>query len=282
MAIAKWLKQSGIVLLLPHGLDGAGPEHSSSRIERMLQVYNHTYSPTRTDRLKLAHERSLHPRVKGEYQHACRLPHHTSAIFPSSSSPNEEELSQTPCRGCAKGPPPFGCTLTPSSISYEAHSTPGLQAASSKLSEMLPSTQFQPVLPDVHPPTDKIERVVLVSGKLYYELAKERAARGLEDRVALIRIEELAPFPFACLADILKPYTTSNSKLEWLWVQEEPKNQGAWGHVKDRLLTVLSGLGERAEVRFVGRREDAVPVTGIGKDYQVQQRAVVEGAFEGL
>jgi probable 2-oxoglutarate dehydrogenase E1 component DHKTD1 len=156
-----------------------------------------------------------------------------------------------------------------------------LQAASSKLSEMLPGTQFRPVLPDAQP-TDRIERVVLASGKIYYELAKERAARGLEDRVALIRIEELAPFPFAYLADILKPYTTSNSKLEWLWVQEEPKNQGAWGHVKDRLRTVLSGLGERAEVGFVGRREDAVPATGIGKDYQVQQRAVVEGAFKGL
>jgi probable 2-oxoglutarate dehydrogenase E1 component DHKTD1 len=157
-----------------------------------------------------------------------------------------------------------------------------LQAASSKLSEILPDTQFRPVLPDAYPPTDSIERVVLASGKIYYELAKERAARGLEGRVALIRIEELAPFPFAYLADILKPYTTSNSKLEWLWVQEEPRNQGAWGHVKDRLRTVLSRLGERAEVGFVGRREDAVPVTGIGRDYQVQQKAVVEGAFEGL
>jgi len=148
---------------------------------------------------------------------------------------------------------------------------------------MLLGTQFQPVLPDAHPPTGNIERVVLVSGKIYYELAKERAARGLEDRVALIRIEELAPFPFAYLAEVLIPYMTSNAKLEWLWVQEEPKNQGAWGHVKDRLGAVLSGLGaEHAEVGFVGRREDAVPVTAIGKDYQVQQRAVVEGAFQGL
>ena len=147
---------------------------------------------------------------------------------------------------------------------------------------MLPGTRFQPVLADAHPSTDKIERVVLVSGKLYYELAKERATRGLEDRVALVRLEELAPFPFSTLADVLEPYTTSTSKPEWVWVQEEPRNQGAWGHVKDRLGAVLSGLGERAEVRFVGRREGAVPATGIGRDYQVQQRAVLEGAFEGL
>lgn len=147
---------------------------------------------------------------------------------------------------------------------------------------MLPGTQFHPVLPDAHPPTDKIERVVLVSGKIYYELAKERAARSLEDRIALIRIEELAPFPFAHIADVLRPYAISTSKPEWLWVQEEPKNQGAWGHVKERLGTVLSGLGERGEVEFVGRREDAVPATGIGKAYQVQQRAVIQGAFRGL
>lgn len=147
---------------------------------------------------------------------------------------------------------------------------------------MLPGTQFHPVLPDARPPTEKIERVALVSGKIYYELAKERDARGLEDRVALIRIEELAPFPFTYLTDVLEPYTTLNSKPEWLWVQEEPKNQGAWGHVKDRLGVVLDGLGERTEVRFIGRWEDAVPATGIGKDYQVQQRAVVEGPFQGL
>ena len=155
-----------------------------------------------------------------------------------------------------------------------------LQAASSKLSEMLPGTQFRPVLPDAHPPTEKVERVALVSGKIYYELAKERAARSLEDRVALIRIEELAPFPFTYLADVLGPYLSS--KPEWLWVQEEPKNQGAWGHVKERLGAVLSGLGEPAEVRFIGRREDAVPVTGTGKDYGAQQKAVVEGPFQGM
>ncbi|KAG9310005.1 thiamine diphosphate-binding protein [Chiua virens] len=157
-----------------------------------------------------------------------------------------------------------------------------LAAASSELSEMLPGTQFHPVLPDAYAPTENIERVVLVSGKFYYELAKERAARGMEERVALIRIEELAPFPFSYLEEVLRPYTMLSVKPEWFWVQEEPKNQGAWGHVKDRLGAVLSGLSERAEVRFVGRREDAVPATGTGREYQVQQRAVVERPFQGL
>ncbi|KAG8217006.1 thiamine diphosphate-binding protein [Butyriboletus roseoflavus] len=246
-AETKWLKQSGIVLSLPHGLDGAGPEHSSSRIERMLQLTNDAYTPESKVNINM---QVVFPTTPAQYFHLLRRQMKRNYRKP---------LVVAAPKGLLR-----------------------LAAASSKLSEMVTGTQFQPVLPDAHPPTENIERVVLVSGKIYYELAKERAARGLEDRVALIRIEELAPFPFAYLADVLKLYMTSDSKPEWLWVQEEPKNQGAWGHVKDRLEVVLSGLGERAEVRFVGRREDAVPATGIGKDYQAQQRAVVEGPFQGL
>ncbi|KAH0826763.1 thiamine diphosphate-binding protein [Lanmaoa asiatica] len=246
-AETKWLKQSGIVLLLPHGLDGAGPEHSSTRIERMLQLTNDPYTPEPKVNINM---HVVFPTTPAQYYHLLRRQMKRNYRKP---------LVVAAPKGLLR-----------------------LAAASSRLSEMLPGTQFQPVLPDVHPPTERIERVVLVSGKIYYELAKERAARGLEDRVALIRIEELAPFPFAYLADILKPYTASSSKPEWLWVQEEPKNQGAWGHVKERLGGVLSGLGERAEVRFIGRREDAVPATGTGKDYQAQQRVVVEGPFQGL
>ncbi|KAF8137705.1 thiamine diphosphate-binding protein [Boletus edulis] len=246
-AETKWLKQSGMVLLLPHGLDGAGPEHSSSRIERMLQLTNDAYTPESKVNINM---HVVFPTTPAQYFHLLRRQMKRNYRKP---------LVVAAPKGLLR-----------------------LAAASSKLLEMLPGTHFRPVIPDVHPLADNIERVVLASGKIYYDLAKERTAQGLEDRVALIRIEELAPFPFAYLADVLKPYTSSTCKPEWVWVQEEPKNQGAWGHVKDRLGVVLSGLGERAGVRFVGRREDAVPATGIGKDYQVQQRAVIEGAFEGL
>ncbi|KIJ10179.1 hypothetical protein PAXINDRAFT_16795 [Paxillus involutus ATCC 200175] len=94
------------------------------------------------------------------------------------------------------------------------------------------------------------------------------------DRVALVRIEP-PPFPFTYLEDILKPYTSSETTPEWLWVQEEPRNQGTWRHVQDRLGAVLSGLVVQGEVRYIGRREDAVPATGTGKVYQAQQRAVI-------
>jgi len=147
---------------------------------------------------------------------------------------------------------------------------------------MLPGTKFQPVLPDSFPPSNDVERVVFMSGKLYYDLVKERAARGLEGRVAIVRIEELAPFPFSRLADVLRPYTSMSKGMDWVWVQEEPKNQGAWIHVKDRLEMVLRDLDVQGGVRYVGRREDAVPAPGIGNVYQVQQKAVVDDAFAEL
>ncbi|KIK77031.1 hypothetical protein PAXRUDRAFT_835129 [Paxillus rubicundulus Ve08.2h10] len=246
-AETKWLKQSGIVLLLPHGLDGAGPEHSSSRIERMLQLTNDPFTPQPNANVNM---HVVFPTTPAQYFHLLRRQMKRNYRKP---------LVVAAPKGLLR-----------------------LAAASSKLSEMVLGTQFQPVLPDSHSPTDKIERVALVSGKIFYELAKERAARGLEYRVALIRIEELAPFPFTYLADTLKPYTSPSNTSELLWVQEEPRNQGAWGHVKDRLRAVLGGLGVRGEVRYIGRHEDAVPATGTGKVYQAQQRAVVEGLFEGL
>ena len=147
---------------------------------------------------------------------------------------------------------------------------------------MAPGTKFHPVLPDALPPTGDVERVILMSGKLYYDLVKERAARGLEGRVAIVRIEELAPFPFSQLADVLRPYTGMSKNVEWVWVQEEPRNQGAWSHVKDRLETVLKDLGVQGAIRYVGRPEGAVPAPGIGKVYEVQQKAVVDDAFAKL
>ena len=152
-----------------------------------------------------------------------------------------------------------------------------VQAATSTLAEMSPGTKFQPVLDD---PFIKDRRetisVVLCTGKLYYDLAKEVAARGLEERVVLIRLEELCPFPFADLLRALQPLVAADAEL--VWVQEEPRNQGGWSHVRERLGTVLAGK----EVKYRGRRESAVPATGVGKWHAEEHASLLEGAFEGL
>lgn len=132
-----------------------------------------------------------------------------------------------------------------------------------------------------------VQRVVLLTGKLYYDLVKARSSRSeeLAGKIAFVRVEELSPFPFRELKRVLEGFARAE---EVLWVQEEPRNQGAWGFVEPRIRSVLdvlkrgSHLGEVEAVRYVGRKEAAVPAPGATKLYQAQQKGVVEAVFEGL
>ena len=142
------------------------------------------------------------------------------------------------------------------------------------------NTRFKPVLDDPMSETSKVDRVVLLTGKLYYDFIKERQARNLCERVALIRLEELSPFPFDELHGALKRYTKAR---EIVWVQEEPKNQGAFTYVEPRVNSLLAQrLKTKARIGYRGREEDAVPVTGTGVVYKVQQESVLRSAFEGI
>ncbi|KAF7984618.1 hypothetical protein HWV62_12831 [Athelia sp. TMB] len=246
-AETKWLKQSAIVLSLPHGLDGAGPEHSSSRIERMLQLSNDRYSAEDGDKYANV---NIH------------------VTFPTTPAQNFHLLRRQLTRNFRKPlviAAPKGLLRLP--------------AASSRLADIELGTSFQPVLADPIARAETAERVVLLSGKIYYDLIKEREALGLVDRVAFVRVEELSPFPFEELAQTLKTY--SNAK-EFFWLQEEPKNQGAWTHVSSRLDTVLAGLGHEGGVVYRGRKQAAMPAPGIARIYGVQQKQVLASAFEGL
>ncbi|TFK21609.1 dehydrogenase E1 and transketolase domain-containing protein 1 [Coprinopsis marcescibilis] len=251
-AETKWLRQSGLVMMLPHGLDGAGPEHSSSRIERMLQLTNDRYT------LQEAQEEGAEGGVN------------MHVVYPTTPAQYFHLLRRQMRRNYRKPLVIAG----PKGLLR-------LSAASSSLSEFEPGTQFQPVLDDPAV-RDKagVKRVLLVSGKIYYELVKERQARGLSaDEVVIVRVEELAPFPFGRVLEVLGGY---QGGVDVVWVQEEGRNQGGYGHVKDRVGDVLGCLGWGGGVRYWGRRESAVPAPGIGRLYQEQQREVLEGAFRGL
>ena len=129
-----------------------------------------------------------------------------------------------------------------------------------------------------------VTRVVLLSGKLYYDLVRERQKRQLDGKVAFVRVEELSPFPFCAALDVMARYANASDVL---WLQEEPRNQGAWTHVEPRLNAVMerlpsAGGRESLRVRYRGRREDAVPAPGVASLYAAQQKAVIEAAFEGL
>lgn len=147
------------------------------------------------------------------------------------------------------------------------------------MTDFLPGTRFKPVLDDPIASPKVVERVIFLTGKIYYDLVKQRESLGLNDPVALIRIEELSPFPFYELRDTLQAYTGAKG---FIWLQEEPRNQGAWTHVAGRIESVLEGLGHPLRVVFIGRRESSVPVTGVASVYAAQQKEILAAAFQSL
>ncbi|KAK7041441.1 hypothetical protein VNI00_009307 [Paramarasmius palmivorus] len=247
-AETKWLKQSGIVMLLPHGLDGAGPEHSSSRIERMLQLTNdrYTYDPEADPHFNI----NMH------------------VVFPTTPAQYFHLLRRQMLRNYRK---PL-VVAAPKGLLR-------LSAAASPLSDLASGTKFQPVLDDPIGNQATAKRVVIVSGKIYYDLVKERQAQNLVDDVAFIRLEELAPFPFHALHKVLGGYTAAS---EFAYLQEEPRNQGAWLHVRERIEEVLRQLGKTTQISYRGRKESAVPAPGIAKMYKEQQDAVIKAAFDSF
>jgi 2-oxoglutarate dehydrogenase E1 component len=230
---AKWLRMSGLVLLLPHGYEGQGPEHCSARIERYLQL-------CAEDNIQVCNLTSA-----ANYFHALRRQVRRNFRKPL-------------------------VVFTPKSLLRA-------KEVASRLDEMGPGSSFHRVVDDPGPiaGADQIRRVVLCSGKVYFDLAKARAASG-DDRVALVRVEQLYPFPFDTLAKLLARWPNA----EIVWCQEEPQNMGAWNFVDRRIEQVLSGLEVAAKrPRFVGRAEAASPATGLFKRHVEEQALLVNDAL---
>ncbi|GJN90432.1 hypothetical protein Rhopal_003443-T1 [Rhodotorula paludigena] len=151
-----------------------------------------------------------------------------------------------------------------------------LPAASSSLAEMGKGTAFQPVLTEKVDDPGKVERVVMLSGKMYYELVKSRAERGLEGKVVFIRVEEVSPFPYAALADALAPFKSARS---FLWAQDEPENAGAYTFVYPRLQQILPS---RAQLEYAGREAMATPAPGVKLYFEEGRKKIENTVFAGL
>jgi 2-oxoglutarate dehydrogenase E1 component len=230
---AKWLRMSGLVLLLPHGYEGQGPEHSSARLERYLQLCGE-------DNMQVCNLTTA-----ANYFHALRRQIRRSFRKPL-------------------------VVVTPKSLLRA-------KEVMSPLAAMGPGTMFHRVIGESEAiaPDDKVRRVVLASGKVYFDLAKARAEKG-DDSVALVRVEQLYPFPFTSLGKVLQRYRNA----EVVWCQEEPQNMGAWNFVDRRIERVLSGLDIAAKrPRFVGRAEAASPATGLFKRHAQEQAQLVGDAL---
>jgi len=229
----KWLRMSGLVLLLPHGHEGQGPEHSSARPERYLQ---------------LCAERNMwvcNLTTPANYFHALRRQLHRNFRKPL-------------------------VVFTPKSLLRH-------KLAVSKLSEMADGSRFQFMIPEIDAiaAPDQVKRVVICTGKVYYDLLAERRAKGIAD-VALLRMEQLYPFPENTLGRLMAPYTNADV----IWCQEEPENMGAWTFVDRRIEAVLKRLDIAAKrPSYVGREAAASPATGLARTHQAQQNKLVAEAL---
>ncbi|MFN3447230.1 MAG: 2-oxoglutarate dehydrogenase E1 component [Roseococcus sp.] len=229
----KWLRMSGLVMLLPHGYEGQGPEHSSARLERYLQ---------------LCAERNIRVcnfTTPANYFHALRRQLKANYRKPL-------------------------IVMTPKSLLRH-------KLCVSSLAEFGPGSSFRYVIPESDPiaPEEKVRRVILCTGKVYYDLLEARRAQNIQD-VAIVRLEQLYPFPAKSLASAIGGYRNA----EVVWCQEEPENMGAWTFIDRRVEKVLAGLGGKAfRPRFVGREEAASPATGLAKVHEQEQAALVRAAL---
>ena len=231
----KWLRMSGLVMLLPHGFEGQGPEHSSARMERYLQLYAD------------GNIQVVNCSTPASYFHALRRQLRRSFRKPL-------------------------IVMSPKSLLRHRRCV-------STLDEMSGGARFHRVIGEVDPAIvpDRVRCVVFCSGKVYYDLAAAREERGTRD-VALLRLEQIAPFPSRSLMVEVAKYR----EAEVVWCQEEPENMGAWSFVAPRIGAVLSELGgEARQPRYVGRAPAASPATGFLVVHQREQRALIDAALDG-
>ena len=239
----KWFRMSGLTLLLPHGYEGQGPDHSSARLERFLQLCAEDNMQVANCTTPANYFHSLRRQVMRDFRKPLVL-------------------------------------MTPKSLLRH-------KRAISALVEMGPDSVFHRLLwDDAEAPgapkttirlvaDDAIRRVILCSGKVYYDLLEDREKRGIED-VYLLRIEQLYPFPAKALLDELGRF----GNAEIVWVQEEPKNMGAWAFVQPYLDWVFEQLGRSGQrARYVGRAASASTATGLMRLHLEQLRAFLEEAF---
>ena len=227
----KWGRVNGLTMMLPHGYEGQGPEHSSARLERFMQLSADT---------------------------------NMQVVQPTTASQIFHLLRRQMVRNLRK---PL-VILTPKSLLRNKDAT-------SPLAEFTKGS-FQTVIPDSRNlKAEKVRRVIACSGKVYYDLAKKREEKGADD-VAIIRVEQLYPFPHKAFATEIRKYP---NLVDVVWTQDEPQNQGAWFFVQHY---IHENLSEGQKLGYAGRTASASPAVGYSHLHQEQQKALVDAAFSKL
>mmetsp|Transcript_57119 Transcript_57119/g.122876 ORF Transcript_57119/g.122876 Transcript_57119/m.122876 type:complete len:1087 (+) Transcript_57119:110-3370(+) len=261
----KWLQQSALTMLLPHGYDGQGAEHSSCRLERFLQLCD----DDEDDVPDIAEAGSAKQIQKSNLQ-----------VMNLSTPANYFHALRQQLRRDFRKPL---VVASPKALLRLKHCV-------SSLEEMGPGSEFQRLIPERNPAIaqnpSQVNRLIFCTGKIYYELLAEREKLGLTN-VAIVTVEMIAPFPFDKAKEEMKLYDGVDRgdgvhPGDIIWCQEEPKNMGAWAYVRPRIITVArEALGMDLVMRYVGRRASAAPATGIGKLHTAEQEAIVKEALIG-
>ena len=228
---AKWARVCGLTLLLPHGYEGQGPEHSSARLERFLQL--------------------------------C-AEHNMQVCVPTTPAQIFHLLRRQAVRPLRK---PL-VVMTPKSLLRHKRAVSSL--------EDLSRGRFETVLGDAEvPEAKKVRRLILCSGKVYYDLLEKREKDSIDD-TAIVRIEQLYPFPEQRLYEVISSWGSLETVV---WCQEEPKNQGAWYCSQHHLMNVVRRLNPALPLLYAGREPAAAPAVGLASLHAEQQRKLVEDAF---
>jgi len=231
---SKWVRQSGLVMLLPHGMEGMGPEHSSARPERFLQLCSDDpeYFPPEEDEFSVKQLSNINMIVAncstpGNYAHILRrqikLPFRKPLVV-----------------------------MTPKSLLRH----PECKSSFDSLGQ---GSEFQRMILDNGPASEKpaaVQKILFCTGKVYYDLIKERRDLGLEDQIAIHTIEQISPFPY----DIMKKVCDTYCNAELCFVQEEHKNMGAWTYIQPRTQTAIGGYHRL--IQYIGRDIAPSPATG--------------------
>lgn len=251
----KWRRQSGLTLLLPHGYEGQGPEHSSARLERFLQMCDDDpdvipdLNPETTTQIQDCNWQVVNASTPANYFHVLRR--------------QVKREFRKPL-----------VIMTPKSLLRD-------HVCKSSLEEFGEGTSFQRVIPEESSGLDDpngIKRLIFCSGKVYYDILKERSLRNMKN-VAIARLEQISPFPF----DLVAAEAAKYPNAEVVWRQEESKNMGAWAYVQPRFATALRTLEDgvqRAQVTYVGRDPSAAPATGSITTHQAENQALMKETFE--
>ncbi|MCE9530695.1 MAG: 2-oxoglutarate dehydrogenase E1 component [Planctomycetes bacterium] len=221
---SKWQRSSGLVLLLPHGYEGQGPEHSTGRLERFLQACAENNIQVANLSTPAQYFHALRRQIKRDFRKPLVV-------------------------------------MTPKSLLRHKDCRSPL--------EQLVSGHFEEVLDDPNVQPERVKRVLLCSGKIYYDLSEKRAERKI-DNVAIVRLEQIYPFPEDRLRQVFDRYKTAR---EWVWVQEESQNMGGWSFVEPRLREMHKTF------EYVGRDASSSPATGQLRTHKREQAELVDAAL---